>query len=291
MIRTPPPGITLRGPSDRASSLESRRGDGPTCQQQAAPGLTGDCRPVVGPMQDEKGKDVVRRCCTGRGCWGCWEGRSVALGRGGGDCWWATSGGSVVWGAVFRSCARLRRRTIAFCHTQNSIIAGDATITPTPPTAAHRSTRGRDPTEIGVMITAERRLLAALNQPAIHSPTPSPTATSLSPSLPAAPASWSPSLPAAPASWGLSLAAAPESWNPSKPAASLTSLDLSKFKNQATDTTRQRGAARAIAACCVEHLPVPQSDGRTSVALRRVRQSIFSLTRTKRTPRLAPPGG
>ena len=72
--------------------------------------------------------DVVRRCCTGRGCWGCWEGRSVALGRGGGDCWWATSGGSVVWGAVFRSCARLRRRTIAFCHTQNSIIAGDATI-------------------------------------------------------------------------------------------------------------------------------------------------------------------
>jgi hypothetical protein len=70
------------------------------------------------------------------------------------------------------------------------------------------------------MITAERRLLAALNvpyQPLIHSPTPRPShrkpmhrevleplyfarrrpATSWSPFLPAAAASWSPSLPTA----------------------------------------------------------------------------------------------
>jgi hypothetical protein len=103
------------------------------------------------------------------------------------------------------------------------------------------------------MITAERRLLAALNvpyQPLIHSPTPRPShrkpmhrevleplyfarrrpATSWSPFLPAAAASWSPSLPT-------SARGALEplfnhrrrvySWNPSLPTASLTSVECS----------------------------------------------------------------
>ena len=50
----------------------------------AAPRLTGDCR-AVGPMQDRRARvlhgDLVRRCCTGLGLLGCWEGRSALLGR------------------------------------------------------------------------------------------------------------------------------------------------------------------------------------------------------------------
>ena len=113
------------------------------------------------------------------------------------------------------------------------------------------------------MITAERRLLAALNvpyQPLIHSPTPRPSNRKPMHREVLEPAPLCPPPRAAPWSPSLTTAAASTLGTPLCPPLRSRVWNVRIVqKTIARHDTRQRGAARAIAACCVEHCPLPSA--------------------------------